>query len=63
MRHKKGVIADYKLGLELEVFAGLGLYPTYVVMQGFSTNDSVVLLAVLNVYVIRLAPAYFLRNH
>ncbi|KAJ5401123.1 hypothetical protein N7465_011612 [Penicillium sp. CMV-2018d] len=35
--------------LELEVFAGLGLYPTYVVMQGFSTSTSVVLLAVLNV--------------
>lgn len=36
--------------LELEVFAGLGLYPTYVVMQGFSTATSVVLLAVLNVF-------------
>ncbi|CAI7660699.1 unnamed protein product [Penicillium glandicola] len=35
--------------LELEVFAGLGLYPTYVIMQGFSTNTSVVLLAVQNV--------------
>jgi MFS family permease len=43
------VIADCELGLELEVFAGLGLYPTYVVMQGFSNNDSVILLAVLNV--------------
>ncbi|KAJ5497679.1 Major facilitator superfamily domain general substrate transporter [Penicillium expansum] len=37
------------LALELEVFAGLGLYPTYVIMQGFSTNTSVVLLAVQNV--------------
>ncbi|CAG8094495.1 unnamed protein product [Penicillium nalgiovense] len=36
-------------GLELEVFAGLGLYPTYVVMQGFSTNTSVILLAVLSI--------------
>ncbi|KAJ5374350.1 hypothetical protein N7517_006356 [Penicillium concentricum] len=36
-------------GLELEVFAGLGLYPTYVIMQGFSTNTSVILLAVLNI--------------
>ncbi|CAG8016518.1 unnamed protein product [Penicillium olsonii] len=36
-------------GLELNVFAGLGLYPTYVVMQGFSTNDSVYLLAVLSI--------------
>ncbi|KAJ5788759.1 hypothetical protein N7457_003749 [Penicillium paradoxum] len=35
--------------LELEVFAGIGLYPTYVVMQGFSTSISVTLLAVLNV--------------
>lgn len=38
------------LGLELEVFAGLGLYPTYVVMQGFSAGTSVVLLSLLNVY-------------
>lgn len=36
-------------GLELEVFAGLGLYPTYVVMQGFSNSDSVILLAVLSI--------------
>ncbi|KAJ5708788.1 MFS general substrate transporter [Penicillium malachiteum] len=36
--------------LELEVFAGIGLYPTYVVMQGFSTSTSVILLAVLNVF-------------
>ncbi|OQE00821.1 hypothetical protein PENVUL_c045G03536 [Penicillium vulpinum] len=35
--------------LELEVFAGIGLYPTYVIMQGFSTNTSVILLAVLNI--------------
>ncbi|CAL5875267.1 uncharacterized protein PFLUO_LOCUS9571 [Penicillium psychrofluorescens] len=35
--------------LELEVFAGLGLYPTYVVMQGFSTSTSVILLSILNV--------------
>ncbi|KAJ5103213.1 MFS general substrate transporter [Penicillium argentinense] len=35
--------------LELEVFAGLGLYPTYVVMQGFSTSTSVILLSLLNV--------------
>lgn len=39
------------LGLELEVFAGLGLYPTYVVMQGFSTSTSVILLSLQNVYV------------
>lgn len=39
-------------GLELEVFAGLGLYPTYVVMQGFSTGTSVILLSLLNVYVL-----------
>ncbi|KAJ5369161.1 uncharacterized protein N7496_008921 [Penicillium cataractarum] len=37
-------------GLELEVFAGLGLYPTYVVMQGFSVSTSVILLSVLNVF-------------
>ncbi|KAJ5386849.1 MFS general substrate transporter [Penicillium cosmopolitanum] len=37
------------LCLELEVFAGLGLYPTYVVMQGFSTSTSVILLSLLNV--------------
>ncbi|KAJ5151294.1 MFS general substrate transporter, partial [Penicillium canariense] len=36
-------------GLELEVFAGLGLYPTYVVMQGFSVSTSVILLSVQNV--------------
>ncbi|KAJ5132090.1 MFS general substrate transporter [Penicillium atrosanguineum] len=36
--------------LELEVFAGLGLYPTYVVMQGFSTATSIILLSTLNVY-------------
>ncbi|KAJ5591467.1 MFS general substrate transporter [Penicillium hispanicum] len=36
--------------LELEVFAGLGLYPTYVVMQGFSSSTSVILLAILNVF-------------
>lgn len=36
------------LGLELQVFAGLGLYPTYIVMQGFSSNTSIILLAVLN---------------
>ncbi|KAJ6131353.1 MFS general substrate transporter [Penicillium sp. IBT 18751x] len=36
--------------LELEVFAGLGLYPTYVVMQGFSTATSVILLSTLNVF-------------
>ncbi|KAJ5142549.1 Major facilitator superfamily domain general substrate transporter [Penicillium bovifimosum] len=36
--------------LELEVYAGLGLYPTYVIMQGFSTDTSVILLAVLNVF-------------
>lgn len=46
-----GIAADGCLGLELEVFAGLGLYPTYVVMQGFSTGTSVVLLSLLNVYV------------
>ncbi|OOQ89624.1 MFS monocarboxylate transporter [Penicillium brasilianum] len=37
-------------GLELEVFAGLGLYPTYVVMQGFNVSTSVILLSVLNVF-------------
>ncbi|GLI79919.1 hypothetical protein PoHVEF18_008267 [Penicillium ochrochloron] len=37
-------------GLELEVFAGLGLYPTYVVMQGFSVSTSVILLSILNVF-------------
>jgi hypothetical protein len=42
--------ANWLVGLELEVFAGLGLYPTYVVMQGFSTATSVILLATLNVY-------------
>ncbi|PYH91011.1 MFS general substrate transporter [Aspergillus ellipticus CBS 707.79] len=36
--------------LELEVFAGLGLYPTYVVMQGYSTNTSIILLSILNVF-------------
>ncbi|KAJ5947752.1 MFS general substrate transporter [Penicillium verhagenii] len=36
--------------LELEVFAGIGLYPTYVVMQGFSTSTSVILLAVLSIF-------------
>ncbi|OKP15068.1 hypothetical protein PENSUB_3049 [Penicillium subrubescens] len=36
--------------LELEVFAGLGLYPTYVVMQGFSVSTSVILLSILNVF-------------
>ncbi|KAJ5295448.1 hypothetical protein PENANT_c001G06051 [Penicillium antarcticum] len=35
--------------LELVVFASLGLYPTYVVLQGFSTNTSVLLLSVLNI--------------
>ncbi|CAG8231826.1 unnamed protein product [Penicillium salamii] len=44
-----GAITDEKIGLELNVFAGLGLYPTYVVMQGFSNNDSVYLLAVLSI--------------
>jgi hypothetical protein len=43
------VDADTWIGLELEVFAGLGLYPTYVVMQGFSVSTSVILLSVLNV--------------
>lgn len=47
----KKISADL-LGLELEVFAGLGLYPTYVVMQGFSTSTSVILLSLLNVYVV-----------
>ena len=47
----EGRNADIALGLELEVFAGLGLYPTYVVMQGFSNSDSVILLAVLSMYV------------
>jgi hypothetical protein len=42
--------ANWLVGLELEVFAGLGLYPTYVVMQGFSSATSVILLATLNVY-------------
>jgi hypothetical protein len=37
------------LGLELEVFALIGLFPTYVVKQGFSVNTSVNLIAVLNV--------------
>ncbi|KAJ5676145.1 MFS general substrate transporter [Penicillium macrosclerotiorum] len=36
--------------LELEVFAGLGLYPTYVVMQGFTTGTSVILLSILNTF-------------
>ncbi|PWY76498.1 MFS general substrate transporter [Aspergillus sclerotioniger CBS 115572] len=36
--------------LELEVFACLGLYPTYVVMQGFSTTTSIILLSILNVF-------------
>lgn len=40
--------ADSWIGLELELFAGLGLYPTYILMQGFSSNTSVTLLAVLN---------------
>lgn len=40
---------DVCIGLELEVFAGLGLYPTYVVMQGFSVSTSVILLSLLNV--------------
>lgn len=44
------LLMGFCLGLELEVFAGLGLYPTYVVMQGFSTSTSVVLLSLLNVY-------------
>ncbi|KAL4891411.1 major facilitator superfamily domain-containing protein [Aspergillus ambiguus] len=35
--------------LELELFALLGLFPTYVVKQGFNVNQSVNLLAVLNV--------------
>lgn len=39
-----------RAGLELEVFAGLGLYPTYVLMQGFSASSSVILLSLLNVY-------------
>ncbi|KAJ5888595.1 MFS general substrate transporter [Penicillium taxi] len=34
--------------LELMVFAGLGLYPTYVVAQGFSTTTSVILLSIWN---------------
>ena len=41
--------ADAWIGLELQVFAGLGLYPTYVVMQGFSVSTSVILLSMLNV--------------
>ncbi|RAK98989.1 monocarboxylate permease [Aspergillus ibericus CBS 121593] len=36
--------------LELEVFACLGLYPTYAVMQGFSTTTSIILLSILNVF-------------
>ncbi|PLB39762.1 MCT family MFS transporter [Aspergillus candidus] len=35
--------------LELEVFALIGLYPTYVAKQGFSTSASVYTLVVLNV--------------
>ncbi|KAF9885075.1 hypothetical protein FE257_000806 [Aspergillus nanangensis] len=35
--------------LELEVFALIGLFPTFIVMQGFSVDSSVNLLAVLNV--------------
>ncbi|THC90076.1 hypothetical protein EYZ11_010472 [Aspergillus tanneri] len=35
--------------LELNVFASLGLYPTYVVMQGFSSNTSAILLSLLNI--------------
>ncbi|KAI9038972.1 MFS general substrate transporter [Aspergillus affinis] len=35
--------------LELVVFAGLGLYPTYVMMQGYSSNTSAILLSILNV--------------
>lgn len=46
------VDSDAWIGLELEVFAGLGLYPTYVVMQGFSVSNSVILLSILNVSVI-----------
>ncbi|KAJ5765493.1 MFS general substrate transporter [Penicillium odoratum] len=41
---------DTYTGLELEVFAGIGLYPTYVVMQGFSTSTSVILLSVLSAF-------------
>lgn len=37
-------------GLELEVFASLGLYPTYVVMQGFSNSTGVLMLAIINMY-------------
>ena len=40
-------------GLELVVFAGLGLYPTYVMMQGYSSNTSAILLSILNVCVLR----------
>jgi hypothetical protein len=47
--HEDGSDADAWIGLELEVFAGLGLYPTYVVMQGFSVATSVILLSILNV--------------
>ncbi|KAI9370245.1 major facilitator superfamily domain-containing protein [Aspergillus egyptiacus] len=36
--------------LELPVFALLGLLPTYVVDQGFSTSQSVNLLVILNVF-------------
>ncbi|KAJ5171950.1 MFS general substrate transporter [Penicillium capsulatum] len=36
--------------LELAVFASLGLYPTYVVMQGYSDSTSAILLALLNVF-------------
>ncbi|RAL10219.1 monocarboxylate transporter [Aspergillus homomorphus CBS 101889] len=35
--------------LELETFALLGLFPTYVVTQGFSVDSSVNLLVVLNI--------------
>jgi MFS family permease len=41
--------SDDEIGLELEVFALIGLYPTYIVQQGFSTTASVNLLVVLNV--------------
>ncbi|RDH31876.1 major facilitator superfamily domain-containing protein [Aspergillus welwitschiae] len=36
--------------MELEVFGCLGLYPTYVVMQGFGTTTSIILLSILNVF-------------
>lgn len=42
-------MANYpRTGLELQYFSLLGMFPTFITTQGFSTNMSIYLIAIIN---------------